>query len=163
MIREVFPYPMLSALLAASWLLLIREFSWAHTLLALFLAWGIPRLCAPFVNHLPKIYSYSSAARLVLIVTWDIIVANVTVARLVLGSLSKLRPAFLEVPVELKSPHAQVLFASIITMTPGTVSADFSPDQKILYVHALDCEDAQAMIADMKSRYEQPLKEIFDC
>lgn len=163
MMRRLFPYPILSAVLAICWLLLITEFSLAHVLLALFLAWGIPRLCAPFVDHLPRIRSYPAALRLVFLVTWDIVVANVAVARLVLGPTEKLRPAFLEVPLDTQNPQAQVLFASIITMTPGTVSADFSDDQKILYVHALDCEDAQAMVADMKSRYERPLKEIFGC
>lgn len=163
MMRSVFPYPILSVVLAISWMLLITELSLAHLLLAVFLAWGIPRLCAPFIDHLPKIRSYSAALRLVVVVTWDIVVANIAVARLVLGPTGKLRPAFLEVPMELKNPQAQVLFASIITMTPGTVSADFSDDQKTLFVHALDCEDAQSMIADMKSRYEAPLKEIFGC
>lgn len=163
MMLRIFPYPILSLVLAISWMLLITEFSLAHALLALFLAWAIPKLCAPFVDHLPKIQSYAAALRLMFVVTWDIVVANVAVARLVLGSPSKLRPAFLEVPLDTQNPQAQVLFASIITMTPGTVSADFSDDHKTLYVHALDCEDAQAMIDDMKSRYERPLKEIFGC
>jgi multicomponent K+:H+ antiporter subunit E len=163
MMLRIFPYPILSAVLAVSWMLLITEFSLAHALLALFLAWGIPRLCAPFVDHLSKIRSYPAALRLTLLVTWDIVVANVAVAKLVLGPIQKLRPAFLAVPLDTQSSQAQVLFASIITMTPGTVSADFSDDHKILYVHALDCEDPHAMIADMKSRYEQPLKEIFGC
>lgn len=160
---RIFPYPILSLVLAISWMLLITEFSLAHALLAFFLAWAIPKLCAPFVDHLPKIQSYAAALRLMVVVTWDIVVANVAVARLVLGSPSRLRPAFLEVPLDTQNPQAQVLFASIITMTPGTVSADFSDDHKTLYVHALDCEDAPAMIADMKSRYERPLKEIFGC
>ncbi len=163
MMLRIFPYPILSLVLAISWMLLITEFSLAHALLALFLAWAIPKLCAPFVDHLPKIQSYAAALRLVFVVTWDIVVANVAVARLVLGSPSKLRPAFLEVPLDTQNPQAQALFASIITMTPGTVSADFSDDHKTLYVHALDCEDAQGMIDDMKSRYERPLKEIFGC
>ncbi len=163
MTARLFPFPVLSLILFVSWLFLITELSLAHGLLALFLAWGIPKLCAPFLGHLPKIHSYTAAIRLILLVTWDIVVANVAVARLVLGPTQKLRPAFLPVPLDVHNPQAQVLFASIITMTPGTVSADFSADHKTLFVHALDCEDAAAMVADMKSRYEQPLKEIFGC
>jgi len=161
--KTLFPFPLLSAILFVCWLLLIAEFSVAHTLLALLLAWGIPKLIAPFLDHLPRVQSYAAAIRLVFLVTWDIVIANVAVARLVLGPSARLRPAFIEVPLALTHPQSITLLASIITMTPGTVSADFSDDQKILHVHALDCADAQAMVADIKNRYERPLMEIFGC
>jgi multicomponent K+:H+ antiporter subunit E len=31
-----------------------------------------------------------------------------------------------------------------------------------ILVHALDCDDAQAMAQQMKQRYEGPLREIFE-
>ena len=34
-------------------------------------------------------------------------------------------------------------------------------DRRQILVHALDCSDPAAMVADMKQRYEAPLKEIF--
>ncbi|MEX1166263.1 MAG: Na+/H+ antiporter subunit E, partial [Hydrogenophaga sp.] len=53
------------------------------------------------------------------------------------------------------------LFASIITTTPGTVSAVIDEERRLIWVHALNCDDAGAMAADMKSRYEAPLLAIF--
>jgi multicomponent K+:H+ antiporter subunit E len=32
-----------------------------------------------------------------------------------------------------------------------------------LLVHALDVDDVAALVAEIKQRYEQPLKEIFEC
>ncbi|NVK01975.1 MAG: Na+/H+ antiporter subunit E, partial [Oceanospirillaceae bacterium] len=32
-----------------------------------------------------------------------------------------------------------------------------------LYIHALDVDDKEALIAEIKQRYEKPLKEIFQC
>jgi multicomponent K+:H+ antiporter subunit E len=55
------------------------------------------------------------------------------------------------------------LLANIICLTPGTVSARLSEDQRFLLVHALDCEDPQALIATIKTRFEAPLKEMFEC
>ena len=51
--------------------------------------------------------------------------------------------------------------ASLITLTPGTVSAELSDDRRYLLIHALDLQDPEALIDEIKSRYEAPLKEIF--
>lgn len=163
MMHRLFPMPVLSLVLFICWQLLIAEISVAHLLLGLFLAWGLPKLTTPFLDHLPVVRSYSAAIRLVFLVTWDIVIANIAVAKMVLGPIPKLRPQFIQVPVELTNAHSKTLLASIITMTPGTVSADFSDDGQTLTVHALDCPDAEQMVADIKTRYEKPLMEIFGC
>jgi multicomponent K+:H+ antiporter subunit E len=143
------PFPLLSAVLAACWLLLAAEISVAHILLAALLA--------------VSIISPLAAARLILLVTWDIVLANVAVARLVLGPTARLRPAFIHVPLALSNPQSIALLASIITMTPGTVSSDIDPERRTLLVHVLDCADAEQLVADIKHRYEEPLLEIFGC
>lgn len=157
------PYPVLSLFLFVVWLLLVAEVSVAHVLLALFLAWGIPIICRPFLKDLPPVRHTFAALRLVALVTYDIVVANVVVARLILGPTARLKPAFVHVPLTLTQPMSISLLASIITMTPGTVSSDLSQDNKILIVHALDCSDPEALIADIQQRYEKPLLEIFGC
>lgn len=157
------PHPVLSLLLVLVWLLLVAEISLAHILLALFLAWSIPMLCRPFLKGLPSVRNAFAALKLVAVVTYDIVVANITVARLVLGPTARLKPAFVQVPLTLTQPMSISLLASIITMTPGTVSSDLSKDNKLLLVHALDCSDPQALVADIQQRYEKPLLEIFGC
>lgn len=157
------PYPILSLLLFIVWLLLVSEISVAHVLLAFFLAWGLPLLCRPFLSTLPAIRQPFAAFRLIGLVTYDIVVANIAVARLVLGPTARLKPVFVQVPLTLTQPMSIALLASIITMTPGTVSSDLSKDNKMLLVHALDCSDPDALVADIKQRYEKPLLEIFGC
>jgi multicomponent K+:H+ antiporter subunit E len=157
------PYPVLSLLLFVVWLLLVAEVSAAHVLLALFLAWGIPMLCRPFLKDLPPVRHAVAALRLVALVTYDIVVANIVVARLILGPTARLKPVFVQVPLTLTQPMSISLLASIITMTPGTVSSDLSQDNKVLIVHSLDCSDPEALVADIQQRYEKPLLEIFGC
>jgi multicomponent K+:H+ antiporter subunit E len=93
----------------------------------------------------------------------DILSANFTVALLVIGPVKKLHPGFIAVPLDITSELGITLLASTVSLTPGTVSADISEDKKWLYIHALHLEDSEALIADIKSRYEAPLKEIFGC
>jgi multicomponent K+:H+ antiporter subunit E len=91
-----------------------------------------------------------------------VFVANLAVARLILGRPAQLRPAFIEVPLELESDLAISFLANTICLTPGTVSARLSPDRRSLLVHALDAPDPEAVRAMIKSRYEAPLKEVFE-
>ena len=66
------------------------------------------------------------------------------------------------VPLTLKTDLAISLLANTISLTPGTVSAWLSADKRTLIVHALDTGDADALIAEIKQRYEAPLKKIFE-
>ena len=79
------------------------------------------------------------------------------------GRVGELRPAFVEVPIELDNELAISILVSVVSMTPGSLAADLSQDRRTLLVHGLDVPDAQAMIEEIKQRYEAPLKEIFPC
>ena len=154
-------HPWLSALLAASWLLLQHTFAPVHLLSAALIGLIIPRLLHIFLPA-PTVIRARPALRLAFIVLWDIIVSNVTVARLVLGPLDRPKPAWVPVPLDLTHPAAISLFATIITTTPGTLSCTIDEERRLILVHALDCSDAAQMAADMKARYEVPLLEIFE-
>jgi multicomponent K+:H+ antiporter subunit E len=98
----------------------------------------------------------------VFLVLWDIIVANVEVAWIVLPRRNKnLRPAWIVIPLELRSAEAITVLAGTITLTPGTVSADISNNGHALLVHVLDAPDPDAVRDEIKQRYEMRLKEIF--
>ena len=96
------------------------------------------------------------------IIVWDVVDSNLTVARIVLTPGSVPRPAWVRVPMVIHHPVAQTLLASIITNTPGTVSCKIDEDSNQITVHVLDCDDAQGLVARIKERYEQPLKQIFE-
>jgi multicomponent K+:H+ antiporter subunit E len=85
------------------------------------------------------------------------------VARLILGPMRRLRPAFITLPVDLSNNFAIVVLTNTISLTPGTVSADLSIDRRSLLIHVLDVEDEAQLIAHIKYRYERPLQEIFEC
>jgi multicomponent K+:H+ antiporter subunit E len=159
--NRLVPFPRTSVALTVSWVAL-TGFSVASVLMALVIAVGIPLSAQPFLKGLPRARRPVRALRLLGIVLWDILVANVVVARLVLGSLPRLEPAFVKVPLAVTHPHTRSLLATIITMTPGTVSAAFAPDGRLLHVHALNVSDPARLVTGIKERYERPLLEIFE-
>lgn len=154
-------HPWLSVLLATSWLLLQHTLAPFHLISALLIGLLVPRLLH---NFLPATQNMRLAPvlRLLLVVLWDIVVSNITVARLVLGPMSRPQPAWVTVPLALSHPTAIALLASIITTTPGTVSCLIDEQRKHILVHALDCSDPAQMAADIKTRYENLLLAIFE-
>ena len=155
-----FDHPVLSVLLGASWLALSHSVELVHLLSAVLIGLILPRLLHPFLMPADNIH-WMAALRLTAVVLKDIVLSNITVARLVLGPMSTPQPAWLLVPLATDHPRLNALFATIITTTPGTVSCVIDEQRRVILVHALNCDDAQAMIDDMKNRYEAPLMQIF--
>jgi multicomponent Na+:H+ antiporter subunit E len=77
-----------------------------------------------------------------LTMAWEILRANVAVARKVLGPTSALRPQIFHLKPELHSELARVVLGYSIILTPGTTVLDVTPDGDFV-VHALDLESAQ--------------------
>jgi len=160
---RVLPQPLVSLAILALWLALAPEPDAGQIVLGAAVAVAIPWFTHPFWPDRPRLVRPGAAARLFLRVLWDIAVANVQVARLVLGPASRLHPVFIELPLEIEDPFVATVLASIITLTPGTLSVDIDRDRRVLLVHALDVTDVPDAIATIKRRYEAPLREIFGC
>ncbi|WP_375737944.1 Na+/H+ antiporter subunit E [Pseudomonas boanensis] len=163
MIRRLLPHPAESFLLLAVWLLLVGSVSFGHLLLGAFLSIVIPLLVQPLLIERPYRWHPLRLLRFLLMVMGDILVANFQVARLTLGPIERLQPVFVEVPIELDNELAISVLVSVVSLTPGSLSADLSTDRRTLLVHGLHVEDKVAMVAEIKGRYEAPLKEIFEC
>lgn len=155
------PFPWLSALMWLTWMLLVNEWSLGHFILGGLLAWVLPLSTRYFWPSVPRLQRVDRLLRFLAVVHWDILVANVAVARLILGPADRLRPAFVELPVDLDNDFAITMLASTISLTPGTVSADVSADRRHLLIHALDVADPDELVSTIKRRYEQPIKEMF--
>lgn len=80
--------------------------------------------------------------------------------RAVLAPPDRLKPAILAVPLDVRSDGGITLFASMVTLTPGTTSIDVSDDGKTLFVHVMDAPDHDAAIAAMKSSLETRAREV---
>lgn len=156
------PHPLLTAVLVLLWMFLLNSFTMGGLVMGVLLGIVISLITRQFWPERPPVRAYGKALAFMALVAWDVLVANVIVARLILfRSASELNTRWVTVPLELTSPEAITVLAGTITMTPGTVSSDVSADGRSLLVHCLDAEDAELAVTEMKERYESRLKEIF--
>lgn len=157
------PQPLFSMFLWLVWLLLTNSVAPGQLLLGAVIALTLPLFTVRFWPDRPRVRKPLQLLRYIAVLLWDIIIANLTVARLILGPTARLRPTFIRLPLELRHEFAIVVLANTLSLTPGTVSSDLSPDRRTLLIHALDVEDPEQTIARIKQRYEKPLQEIFEC
>ncbi|GAA6150436.1 multisubunit potassium/proton antiporter, PhaE subunit [Pseudooceanicola nitratireducens] len=163
MLNRLFPHPIMTILLTAVWCLLVNEPKLGTLVFGLILGTVIPFATAAYWPNRPRIPRPHLMLGYIAIVVWDIIVANVVVAAIVLFKRNdRMQPNWVSIPLDLRTPEAITMLAGTITLTPGTVSADISDQGHALLVHALDARDPDAVRDEIKQRYERRLKEIFE-
>lgn len=162
MLRRLYPHPYLSLFLVLTWFMLVNQWKLGSLVMAIFLATVIPLITAPYWQHRPRLLSLPAAIAYFLLVLWDIVLANIQVAKIILFMpADRIRSTWIAVPVDLKSPEGIAVLAGTITMTPGTVSADMSACGKMLLIHSLHAPDPDAIRNEIKTRYETRLMRIF--
>jgi len=97
---------------------------------------------------------------LVAVFLWDLVVASLGVARIVLSPRIDTSPAIIVVPVELERPWAVALAAYFASLTPGSTCLHVSEDCRHLYIHVLHTADAEASVARFKRHFERWIREL---
>lgn len=92
----------------------------------------------------------------------ELILSSLFVAYDIITPKDLMKPGIVEVPVDLKNDTAIIAFANLISMTPGSLTMDMSPDKKKIYVHAMYLHDKEDFIRKMKGELEKKIAEIFE-
>jgi len=74
-------------------------------------------------------------------ISYDIILANFTVAKQVLNPYEQLKPAIIEVPTVLEDELALAIFCSIINIVPGTLTMRIDREHRLVVVHVLSTDN----------------------
>jgi multicomponent K+:H+ antiporter subunit E len=151
------PHPRLSLVLWALWLVLARSLGPGQMLLGAVVAVALPIALRRVIPDLPPVRRPLAFAAYLALVTWDILVSNVRVAKLALGPRSALRPAIVVVPLDIDDPVVASILAATVTLTPGTISVELDTAARRLVVHGIDVPDAEALVGEIKQRYERRL------
>jgi multicomponent K+:H+ antiporter subunit E len=158
------PFPWVSAALFALWLVLNQTLEPAHLLLGAALGIAVPLLTR---NLQPLGYPVLAKPyvflRLLAMSGVEIVRSGLNVGRVILFSKADgLNSQFITIPLDLRNPHGLALLSCLINSTPGTVWVEILPDRHALALHVFDLHDEQWWRDTIKTRYEQPLIEIFE-
>lgn len=157
------PAPRLSAALLLIWLLVNQSLSPGNLLLGAILAIVIPNWFRAILPVDVYIRKPLVIVRLITGSLIEIVRSCFNVSLLILFKRrDRLNSQFITIPLDLRSPAGLAVLSGIINTTPGTVWVELLPDTYDLALHVFDLHDEQWWIDTIKTRYEQPLIEIFE-
>ncbi len=90
----------------------------------------------------------------------ELVMANIQVLFLIVQPKMPIKPAIFALPTVLEKDWEITLLSNLITLTPGTLVIDISPDSKTLYIHALHYDDADEAINSIKNTFEKAIQEV---
>jgi multicomponent Na+:H+ antiporter subunit E len=87
----------------------------------------------------------------------DLVVSSLQVTKAVLSPRAACQPRFVTVPLAAARSDLEITMVSnYITLTPGTLTVDVSPDRSTLLVHSLLAgEDGDGVRADVREGIER--------
>jgi multicomponent K+:H+ antiporter subunit E len=161
--KRLIPSPPLSVALLVVWLLLNQSLEASTLVSGLLLAVAVPLLTKGLRPATVRMRRPGVALRLAGVVLYDMSLSVFAVARALLTRRSdRIHSNFLRIPLDLRDPNGLAVLAMIMCLTPGTAWGEVAFDRSTLLIHVFDLDDEAAFIAQIKSRYERPLMEIFE-
>lgn len=91
---------------------------------------------------------------------WELVRANLRLARDVGSPGLSMRPGIIAVPLDAQSDGEILLLAALINLTPGSVALDVSPDRRLLYVHVMYMHDPGAARVEIKDGFERRVLQL---
>ena len=152
----------LNAFLAVIWAALFGSF----TLGNLLLGYGVGYLALWVARPLfgDSVY-FGRVWRVISLVVWfiyELIESSLRVVWDVVTPSHLSRPGIIAMPLDAKTDGEILLVTNLISLTPGTLSLDVSPDGKTLYVHAMFVDDPEALREDLKTGTERRILEALE-
>lgn len=161
--KRLIPSPPLSLALFVIWLLLNQSLEASTLLSGVLLAIAVPLLTKGLRPATVRMRRPGVALRLCGVVLYDMSVSVFAVARALLTRRSgNIQASFLRIPLDMRDPNGLAVLSMIMCLTPGTAWGEVAFDRSTLLIHVFDLDDEAAFIAQIKSRYERPLMEIFE-
>ncbi|MFV8826762.1 Na+/H+ antiporter subunit E [Alkalihalobacterium sp. APHAB7] len=151
---------LLNLVIAVIWVFLQNSYTWVDFLIGYVVGLFILFVLRRFLSFDFYFRRVIAAIKLILLFSKELILANWDVIKIVLSPKMNIQPGIIAVPTKLETEWELTLLASLISLTPGTLSMDFSDDNKTLYIHSIHVPDKDAMIKQIHNTFEKAIMEV---
>jgi multicomponent Na+:H+ antiporter subunit E len=150
----------LNAVLAGIWAIVQGEVTFANLATGFVFSYLILWLVRPAMGETSYFRKLPALIGFLLFFVWELVVSNLRVAWVVLVPGAPRRPGVVAIPLDLDQDLAITLLANLVTLTPGTLSLDVSPDRRFLYVHGMFVDDPEEFRREIKDGFERRIREL---
>ena len=152
----------INLLLAGGWCALFGTFDLGTFVWGFLLAFAALSLSSPMFGQTAYFKRMLLSARLGAYFLYQLTVSGMRVAWDVITPAHRSRPAIVAVPLDIKEPIQITVLANLISLTPGSLSLDVSPDGKTLYVHEMFADDPDETRRRIKTGFERLVREAME-
>jgi multicomponent Na+:H+ antiporter subunit E len=149
-----------NVMLALVWTFAIGDLTASSLAIGFVLGWFVLWLGRDVVGARDYTRRTRKIAELAGFFAWELLVANLRVAWDVVTLRHYMRPAIVAVPLDVTTDGAITLLSNLISLTPGTLIIDISPDRRILYVHSMYTDDPEVVKRQLKEGFERRVLEV---
>ncbi|MEC1639623.1 Na+/H+ antiporter subunit E [Schinkia azotoformans] len=98
--------------------------------------------------------------QLVVLFFYELFISSITVVRQVIRPRINVTPGIFTLKTELEGDLEVILLALLLTLTPGSVVVEVSPDNKKFYIHAMDIPESSDAVIRSTTRFEAAIKKV---
>lgn len=90
-----------------------------------------------------------------------LLVANLQIAKEILSPRFGQTPRIVRLDVKDLTPVQRTVLSNVITLTPGSLVVDHSPERDVLYVHCMYARDRDATVKQLEALKSRLMSEVF--
>ncbi|AXF54648.1 Na+/H+ antiporter subunit E [Salicibibacter kimchii] len=98
--------------------------------------------------------------KLIFLFIKELVVANIDMIRVIVSPRLNVTPGIVALRTSLKTDWEVTVLSMCITLTPGTMTMDYSEDGRTLYIHCIHVENTQEVIDDVRNNFERAIREV---
>lgn len=151
---------LLNILLAVGFMFILGTYNMSGLLAGLVVGYAALWATRPLYEDQRYFKRLPKAVMLILFFFKELILSNMRVLWDVVTPSHISHPGIVGVPLDARTDLEIMLVANLISLTPGTLSVDLSPDRKILYVHVMFLEDIEEVRKALKDGLERRVLEV---
>ncbi|WP_144513935.1 Na+/H+ antiporter subunit E [Bacillus sp. FJAT-22090] len=151
---------LLNVVIAVTWMFLAVSFKpttfIVGYLLGLVMIWMLRKSFSSRF-YMDRVWAF---IKLTILFLKELTLSNISVLLLIIKPKMPIRPAIFAMPTVLEKDWEITLLSSLITLTPGTIVIDISDDNKTLYIHSIDFDNADDAINSIRDTFEKAILEV---
>lgn len=92
----------------------------------------------------------------------ELLLSGVLLARDIIRPKKTFTHGIIRIGIDISSPTALMTLVNMVSMTPGSLIIELTPDHKYIYVHVMYLEDPESFERNIKEKFEKRIKRIFE-
>ncbi|RSL31558.1 Na+/H+ antiporter subunit E [Salibacterium salarium] len=151
---------LINLVMAVIWMFMNDAWTFASFISGYAIGLVIVYFLRAFFPHRFYFLGIMATIKLLFIFLRELVLSTVEVVGQILRPKLNITPGIFAMDIELEKNWEITVLSCLITLTPGTLVVDVSPDNKTLYIHAMDLPDVEKAKKDIKNTFEKAIQEV---